>query len=113
MLELVLVISVVLQFAAAFLALRLIWITEGRKAWVFIAIAVSLMGLRRAITLARLLAGDLTKPPDLVAEMVALVISILMIFGIVWIAPLFRRLRTSEAELRDSRRMLYSTLDAI
>jgi PAS domain S-box-containing protein len=100
---LVLGVSILLQLGAALLALRLIAVTGRRRAWVLIATAISLMAIRRSITLVRLLSGDVTKPPDLTAELVALVISVLMVAGIARIAPLFHAIRQSEESLRESR----------
>lgn len=97
---LVLIISILLQVSAALLALRLIWLTGRRTAWVLIATAVSFMAVRRSITLFRLFSGDLSRPPDLLAELVALAISVLMVGGIAWIAPLFLSIRRSEEALR-------------
>ena len=97
----VLGISVLLQFVAAFLAFRLIRITGQRLAWVLIVAAISLMATRLSISLFRLISGDVSHIPDLSAELVALVISILMVAGIAWIAPLFLSIkRTKEALLK-------------
>ncbi len=98
----VLVISILLQFIAAFLALRLIGVTGKRKAWVLMAIALFLMGVRRCLTLFRLMAGDLPYPPDPAAELVELTISILMVAGMTWIVPLFLASKRSEEALRAS-----------
>ena len=102
MLSLVLGISILLQFTAAFLALRLTRITGRRTAWALIAAAVSLMALRRCITLFGLISGGLPRPPDLLAELVALGTSALMVVGIVWIAPLFLSIKRAEEALRES-----------
>jgi len=99
---LILGISILLQFTAAILALRLIKVTKNRWGWGLIALAVFLMAVRRSITFYRLLSGDLSLPPDLLAELVALVISILMVLGIGWIAPIFHRIRHSAEALRRS-----------
>lgn len=98
--KLILAISVLLQFSAAFLALRLIRLTGRRTAWLLIATAVSLMAIRRSITLSGLFSRDLSRPPDFLAELVALGISVLMVVGIAWIAPLFLSIRRSEDALR-------------
>ncbi|MBW2038230.1 MAG: diguanylate cyclase [Deltaproteobacteria bacterium] len=97
-----LVISILLQFAAAFFALRLIWITGRRRAWALIAIALSFMAVRRCIPLFRLISGDLSHIPDLSAELVALATSVLMVTGVAWIAPLFLFIKRSEKALRES-----------
>ena len=103
---LVLAVSVLLQFSAAILAMRLIRVTGRRTAWALIATAVFLMAIRRSITLFRLLSGDLAQLPDLTAELVALVISVLMVAGIARIAPLFHAIRQSEEALRGSQERL-------
>ncbi len=99
----VLSISVVLQFMAAVFALRLIRVTEKSGPWLLIAIAIILMGIRRFITLSRLISGNLALQPDLAAELVALVISILMVVGIAWILPFSRSIRNSKKVLQHSK----------
>ncbi|MCK4340867.1 MAG: PAS domain S-box protein [Phycisphaerae bacterium] len=98
----VLVISILLQFAAAVLALRLIRITGRRAAWALIAAAILLMAIRRSITLYHVVVEGSPHPADLATELVALVISILMVSGIVWIGPLFHSFKRSEEALRKS-----------
>jgi PAS domain S-box-containing protein len=101
---LILAISVLLQFTAAFLALRLIWITGRRRAWLFIAAGISLMAIRRSITLFDVLRGELY--PDPTAELVALATSILIVFGVALIAPLFLSIKRSEKVVRKINRSL-------
>ncbi len=92
----ILVISILLQFAAAFLALRLIWITGRRTAWVLITTALLLMAVRRCITLFQTGFAGVPYATSMSAELVALVTSILMLSGVIWIAPLFLSLKHSE-----------------
>ena len=92
----ILALSVLLQFTAAFLSLNMIRITGRRQAWILIALAISLMGLRRSITLYRVVSGDLLHTPDFSAELVALLISVLMVAGIAYIAPLFKVAQQAE-----------------
>jgi PAS domain S-box-containing protein len=99
----ILVISILIQFAAAFLALRLIWITGRRAAWVLIATALLFMAIRRCITLFQQVFWGVPYTTSLSAELVALVISILMLNGVIWIVPLFLSLKRSEEELRKAR----------
>jgi PAS domain S-box-containing protein len=107
-----LLLSVALQFIAAALALRLFFITNRKVAWLLISSAILLMAVRRSITLGRILAGPSDLPPDLVAEGVALVISLLMVVGIYWIGPLFAALKKSEEESREEVSDLKSTYEA-
>lgn len=106
----ILATSVLLQLTAAFLALRLTWVTGAGRAWWLIATAVFLMGVRRGITLVQSLAGDTAIQHDVAAELVALAISILMVAGIAWMAPLFIAVKQSETALRESQRKLATLL---
>jgi PAS domain S-box-containing protein len=95
-----LILSIILQLTAAGLALRLIPLTGKRLAWILIAVGFCLMALRRGITLSQLLLGEAATPLDQMAELVALAISMLMIAGLAWIAPLFYSIKSSEVALR-------------
>ncbi len=99
----ILVISILLQFTTAFLALRLIRVTGRRTAWVLIAAALFLMAIRRCITLFQEGFSGVPSTTNLSAELVALVISILMLAGVIWIKPLFLSLKRSEEALRKAR----------
>jgi PAS domain S-box-containing protein len=99
----ILVISILIQFAAAILALRLIRITGRRVAWVLIATALFFMAIRRCITLFQAEVLGVPYTTSMSAELVALVISILMLNGVIWIAPLFLSLKRSEEALRKAR----------
>jgi PAS domain S-box-containing protein len=98
----ILVFSVVLQFVAAFLALRLIRLTGRITAWTLIAAAVFFMALRRLITLSHLISGDMTYHADFTAEIVAMLSSIVMLSGIALIRPLFLSMKRKEEALRES-----------
>jgi len=91
--------SIVCQFVAAFLSLRLIKITGRWQAWSFIAIALMLMGVRRSITFYRILSGDVLLSPDITAELVALCISVLMLTGVILISPIFKKIQSTNKAL--------------
>ena len=99
--ELVLAASVLLQLAAAILALRLTRLTGENRAWVLLATAVSMQTIRRAIPLWRLVSGDVFPPPDLVNELVGLAISALMLAGMAYIAPLFFSIKLAEENMKE------------
>jgi len=96
----ILIVSVGLQFTAAVGALRLARFTGRSPAWTALAAAIGLMGVRRAITLGRLLTGDPTSPVDLAAETVALLISILVVIAVAFLGPLIKRLQRAEEILQ-------------
>jgi PAS domain S-box-containing protein len=92
--------SILLQFLAAFLAFRLIWITDRITAWTLIALAITLMALRRCYTVyAWLFLGI---PPKPAAETICLAISVLVLMGVALIEPIFRKIKASEESLRQS-----------
>lgn len=102
----ILIISILLQFASAILALRLIPLTGKRAAWIFISCAIFLMTVRRAVTFIHLVGGQ--KSPgsfDVSVELIALLISLLMLAGIAGIAPLFKTIEASRAVLLANDRM--------
>jgi transcriptional regulator with GAF, ATPase, and Fis domain len=74
--------------------------------WIAISIAILLMAIRRSITFGRLVLGDLEIQPDLSAELVALVISMLMLMGIAKLAPVFRSIEQSNIALEKANRAL-------
>ncbi len=94
----IILLSIVLQFIAAFLSLRLIKITGRRRAWLFISMALTLMTVRRIITYYKMLVEDIHV--NLPAEITALIISILMLIGISLIAPIFTMIKKSEESIR-------------
>jgi len=98
----ILFISIPFQFVAAFLALRLIWITEKTVAWIFIATAIVLMGLRRCFTLYEwYVRGMELLPVDVSQELIAMTTSISMAVGVALIAPLFLEIKRARDVLQD------------
>lgn len=102
----ILIVSIVLQFTAAFLALRLIKVTGNRLSWILISSAIILMGVRRCITLFRLLSGDIEHSPDHMAESVALLISVLLVAGIFHIHVYFQQIKDSEEKRQQAENLL-------
>ncbi len=99
-------LAVLLQLAAAFLAVRLVWVTGLSRAWLALALAILAMLVRRGITLYRVSNDGAMDAPDLTYECFGLAISLLMFAGIAWIAPIFRHLELSQQTLVESRRQL-------
>ena len=98
-----LVLSILIQGAAAIMAIRLIRITGRKVAWGLISIALALMAVRRIVPLVRVLHGDFsTHPPDLTNEAIGLSLSIFMAAGITLIAPLFLERIRNEQQLRET-----------
>jgi light-regulated signal transduction histidine kinase (bacteriophytochrome) len=102
----IILISAFVQIAAAFFALRLIRITGTRTAWVLIAAAFCLAALRRLISLWWILSGGVTHREDLWDESVALGTSLLLLLGVIFIAPLFHTVKQAAAALLRSKEEL-------
>lgn len=95
-------LSIALQFTAALFAVRLMCSTAQHHAWGFIALAVSLMTVRRAVTFVGLVFGDVATHTSLMAEMLALSVSICFVVGIGRMGGIFHALHASTETLRES-----------
>ncbi len=95
----ILIISIAFQLVAVFFAIRLIFVTGRYFSWILIATAITLMAVRRLISLISLIKSDSVAVGASSAEYVALVISILISTGIILIEPVFKRIKNKEKEL--------------
>lgn len=105
-------LSSVLQLMAAVLALRMIRITGKPWAWSLIAGALSLMIIRRGISLYQAMAqGGQFERSDLVEELVGLAIAAAMVVGMAGIGPIFRSIQANASRLSRSREQYRALLD--
>jgi signal transduction histidine kinase len=92
----VMLLSSLLQFFAAFMAIRLIRPSGAFTAWIILACGFSIQGIRRIISLVQVLNGQLQG--DMTVEVLGLAISLLMLCGILKFRPLFDEInRTHKA----------------
>lgn len=96
----VLGISIAVQITAAVLALLLIRRTGWMTAWLLIACGLGLMAIRRLTTFFSVLSGAGDLHPE--AEIIALLISLLMLVGIILIKPRFEAMKSTKDLLRES-----------
>ncbi|MEW5870295.1 MAG: PAS domain S-box protein [Chloroflexota bacterium] len=96
---LLILLSIVLQLGAAFLALQLIPLTGRRVAWVLIAVGMALMAARRFVSLFSL-GGDYLFKAAVSFDALGLFISLLMFLGVWRIRHYFQDLTLAERELR-------------
>ena len=92
--------STILQFAAGFLALRLIADSGRNWAWALLSAGIFAMAFRRTHTLYQIYRSGTV--PTLSYELLGLVISILIFTGIYCIAPLLRDMRKANDDLAES-----------
>jgi len=109
--QFILVPSIALQFLAAGYALRLIPLTRRKTAWILISSALILMGTRRIIGIFGL--GEKLGSYIFLMEVVALIISILMVVGVFKIRSLFQELNDSLHRLQQFHRILENTPDFV
>jgi len=102
----VLIISIFFQLIAVFFAFRLILITKKYLSWGLIAAAISLMAIRRIISLISILSGSAIVVGATSAEYVALLISILLSAGIILVLPLISSIKKNEVDLEISNKIL-------
>jgi|GEM_PF-1952224 len=96
--------SILFQFIAAAAAIRLVWVTGYRWAWVLISVGLLLMGLRQCVALYYSWFGEQLYHVNVTAEWIACAISLMMLTGVLMIAPLFRDVDRTAKRLRAQRR---------
>ncbi len=109
----ILIVSVVLQFAAAVMAFRLIRLTGERWAWGLISAAILLMTVRRCIPLYHMAMHGSSYKADAAAEIIALAISVLMVIGIARIAPLFQSISQAKEEAQQAEQEMRALKDGL
>ncbi len=102
MIIIILAISTVLQFTAVVLSVRLITITGRWAAFSLFALAMAFMGIRRSIGLYHAITNPSASTENLSAEIIALTISILLVVGILLIAPIFKEMFSNIENARDN-----------
>ncbi|TAL16190.1 PAS domain S-box protein [bacterium] len=101
--EVVVIVSVLLQFVAAILALRLIRTTNTRLAWSLIAIALIGMEIRRIMSLAAIHMGQGAEAHlQLEYELIGLVTSASLLGGIAAIKPIFIAIARMQEKIQRS-----------
>ncbi|PIQ27010.1 hypothetical protein COW36_16130 [bacterium (Candidatus Blackallbacteria) CG17_big_fil_post_rev_8_21_14_2_50_48_46] len=101
MLAFVLIASLVLQFISVYFTLRLIKFTGKNLAWSFLAIAITLMALRRSISLGQAMT-ETASSAQLTAETIALFISACLAIGIERILPIVKELNSAAQNFHES-----------
>ena len=94
----VLTVSILIQIASAVTALFLVRKSGAYLPWIFIATAITLMAVRRIISLRNIFVSGAFPASSLGPELVALLISILMFTGLLLFRPFFRYIRRMQEE---------------
>lgn len=107
------IVSIAVQFAAAILAFRLIPLTGKIIAWTFIAAANVFMALRRCLSYYVWLFDAHTSSVDLASVVTTLLISIAMLLGVALIVPLFSAIDKDKKRLVQSQEEFQSLVNNI
>lgn len=105
------ILSIVLQLAAAIYAVLLIRITGRKLAWILISLAMVLIVPRRIFSFAALLSAG-KEIPLTIPEIIAFIVSCLMLAGVLRIRKYFHSIRLAEDSLRASEKKSHELLDA-
>lgn len=106
----VFLLSIGVQLAAAILALLLIRYTGRKSAWILISLAMVFMTVRRLISFAKLLTAGKELTLE-ISELIALVISCLILLGVLRIGVYFRSMKSVESMLRESEKRYRSLFE--
>jgi len=106
LIKVLLLVSITLQVTGAVLALRLIKITRHYPAWMALAIAIGLMAIRRIVSLYGLWVEDVSPPVNIAPEVIALLISLLVVIAMIRIHPVMETLYQGLSDLESTNRWL-------
>lgn len=102
MLKIALIFSIILQFIAAFYALRLIKVSKGRISWILISVGLVLMAVRRLIEVLPQISGARFLDLLNLNSWVGVIISIIITFGVILIGEIFNALNKAEKDILKS-----------
>lgn len=111
MISLILFASITCQLSITVLALNLIRITGEKRSWILIAAASALMAARPGFVLLQWLVGKTHRLPDPWSEMIALVISALLLVGISHVSAVILSLKQSREELLQKEERVAAMID--
>lgn len=103
-------ISIILQFVAAFIALRLISFSKRKLSWILISIGFSIMAVRRFIEMMAFLNKEFYRELSLLNSWLGISTSIIITIGVLLIRELFFELRKAELERKRAQQHIYSAI---
>jgi PAS domain S-box-containing protein len=109
----IMALSTLLQFVAAYLSIRMISITGKRRAWMLIAFAIAIGAFRRTNELYSVIFGNIGKSPDVTSELFSLGTSICMLAGVGFIEPLFKSVKRSKESLLKEKNLSAAIINSL
>lgn len=107
-----LVISIVLQIAAASIALGFIKLTKYRLSWILLSSAFVFMAVRKIIQLFEFFRGTPSYTWQMIDEWTGVLVSFMLIVGVILIREIFYSLKKAETDrLRTERKVLNAIIN--
>ncbi|MBU1014478.1 MAG: sensor histidine kinase [Bacteroidetes bacterium] len=108
--KIALILSIVLQFSAALMAVPLIKKTKFNISWILISIALFLMAIRRLIELIPFIQKNTTLPEVTFAHWLGIFISIFLLVGVFYIRKIFDFLKHIDELRKESEQKVLETI---
>jgi signal transduction histidine kinase len=105
-----LIISIVLQILAAYIALRFMKLTKYRLSWILLSISFAFMAVRKIIQLVEYLRGTPSFTWQLIDEWIGVLISVMIIGGVILIRELFISLKRAETDRQRSEKRVINAI---
>ncbi|HSH50593.1 MAG TPA: histidine kinase, partial [Bacteroidales bacterium] len=105
-----LIISIVLQLIAVFIALRLTKVTKYKISWILISVGFVFMAVRRFIDLFQFINQPASEDLNLLNDWIAVIISILIAAGVIIIPEIFNYLRKAEFDRKNEEKKVLNAI---
>jgi len=105
-----LIISIILQLVAVFVALRLTKVTKYKISWILISIGFVFMAVRRFIDLFQFMNQPANEDLNLLNDWIAVIISILIAAGVIIIPEIFNYLNKAENDRKDEEKKVLNAI---
>jgi|SRR6056297_509512 len=105
-----LIISIVLQLIAVFIALRLTKVTKYKISWILISVGFVFMAVRRFIDLFQFMNQPASEDLNLLNDWIAVIISILIATGVIIIPEIFNYLRKAEFDRKNEEKKVLNAI---
>lgn len=107
-----LIISVVLQIIAAFIALRFMKLTKYRLSWILLSLSFVFISIRLIIQLFEVFRGTPSLTWKMIDDWIGVLISVMIIGGVVLIRELFYSLKRADTDrLRSEKRVINAIIN--
>jgi len=105
-----LIVSIVLQLIAVFVALRLTKVTKYKISWILISVGFVFMAVRRFIDLFQFMNRPASKNLNIINDWIAVIISILIAIGVIIIPEIFNYLRKVEDARKNEEKKILNAI---